>query len=172
MSNITDKVVVITGASSGIRGKHREASSRTRSKSCIRSAAFEPDRRSGSRNLGYRRQGHGSGRARRRARHRRGHGPRPAAGELGRDRRVDEFGHAPLQSRALPKSAGILRSNRDSPRSRKSSGRAPLMSRLWRHQQNLMQGIWRVAPGGVEPPRADSKSAALSTELRGRRGRR
>jgi hypothetical protein len=26
----------------------------------------------------------------------------------------------------------------------------------------------RVAPGGIEPPRADSKSAALSTELRGR----
>jgi len=32
MSNITDKVVVITGASSGIGGKHREASCRTRSK--------------------------------------------------------------------------------------------------------------------------------------------
>src|SRR4051812_34212754 len=28
----------------------------------------------------------------------------------------------------------------------------------------------RVAPGGIEPPRADSKSAALSAELRGRRG--
>ena len=27
-----------------------------------------------------------------------------------------------------------------------------------------------VAPGGVEPPHADSKSAALSTELRGRFG--
>src|SRR4029450_12819891 len=27
-----------------------------------------------------------------------------------------------------------------------------------------------VAPGGVEPPHADSKSAALSTELRGRKG--
>ena len=26
----------------------------------------------------------------------------------------------------------------------------------------------RMAPGGVEPPRADSKSAALSAELRGR----
>jgi len=52
-SNITDKVVVITGASSGI-GKAREASRRTRSKSCTRSAAFEPDRRSGSRDLGQR----------------------------------------------------------------------------------------------------------------------
>src|ERR687898_679428 len=29
----------------------------------------------------------------------------------------------------------------------------------------------RVAPGGVEPPPADSKSAALSTELRGRADR-
>src|ERR687888_260959 len=27
-----------------------------------------------------------------------------------------------------------------------------------------------MAPGGVEPPHADSKSAALSAELRGRRG--
>jgi hypothetical protein len=27
----------------------------------------------------------------------------------------------------------------------------------------------KVAPGGIEPPHADSKSAALSTELRGRR---
>jgi hypothetical protein len=29
----------------------------------------------------------------------------------------------------------------------------------------------RVAPGGVEPPRTDSKSVALSAELRGRAGR-
>ena len=32
---------------------------------------------------------------------------------------------------------------------------------------------WRyrtMAPGGIEPPRADSKSAALSAELRGRAG--
>jgi hypothetical protein len=28
-----------------------------------------------------------------------------------------------------------------------------------------------VAPGGVEPPRTDSKSVALSAELRGRAGR-
>ena len=29
-----------------------------------------------------------------------------------------------------------------------------------------------MAPGGIEPPHADSKSAALSTELRGRRNYR
>src|SRR5207244_5929870 len=38
--------------------KHREASRGTRSKSCTRSAAFEPDRHGGSRDLGQRRQGH------------------------------------------------------------------------------------------------------------------
>src|SRR5205823_5393156 len=30
------------------------------------------------------------------------------------------------------------------------------------------QEVVEVAPGGVEPPRTDSKSVALSTELRGR----
>jgi len=43
MSNITNKVVVITGGQQRHWGKHREASRRTRSKSCTWSAAFEPD---------------------------------------------------------------------------------------------------------------------------------
>jgi hypothetical protein len=33
-----------------------------------------------------------------------------------------------------------------------------------------LQAVCRVAPGGVEPPHADSKSAALSAELRGPQG--
>ncbi len=33
-----------------------------------------------------------------------------------------------------------------------------------------LQGFLCMAPGGVEPPHADSKSAALSAELRGQLG--
>jgi hypothetical protein len=38
-----------------------------------------------------------------------------------------------------------------------------------RHGERDSAGIGAMAPGGVEPPHADSKSAALSTELRGPR---
>src|SRR5690242_16787028 len=38
------------------------------------------------------------------------------------------------------------------------------------HDQAALARSTRMAPGGVEPPHADSKSAALSTELRGRSG--
>ncbi len=41
-----------------------------------------------------------------------------------------------------------------------------------RLQRMRQRGSQRMAPGGIEPPRADSKSAALSTELRGLEPRR
>ncbi len=46
--------------------------------------------------------------------------------------------------------------------------RQPYPKRIRTGRAHHCQG---VAPGGVEPPHADSKSAALSTELRGRVGR-
>jgi len=47
MSNIIDKVVVITGASSGIGESTAKFLAAQGGKSCTRSAAFEPDRRGG-----------------------------------------------------------------------------------------------------------------------------
>jgi hypothetical protein len=58
MSNITGQSCSNHRSQQRHWGKHREASRRTRSKSCTRSATFGPDRRSGSRDLGQRRQGH------------------------------------------------------------------------------------------------------------------
>ena len=38
----------------------------------------------------------------------------------------------------------------------------------WSYAELRLPASFQMAPGGVEPPHADSKSAALSTELRGR----
>jgi NAD(P)-dependent dehydrogenase (short-subunit alcohol dehydrogenase family) len=57
MSNITGKVVVITGASSGIGESTAKLLAAQGAKVVLGSAAFGPDRRSGSRDLSFRRQG-------------------------------------------------------------------------------------------------------------------
>ena len=70
------------------------------------------------------------------------------------------YAHTPDKQRTAP--AGRARRSRHGIGSKRERGRVIMAPRSG---AGLSRG---VAPGGVEPPRTDSKSVALSAELRGR----